>query len=159
MITRYPNFIRNVPEIIELINQHSHLFEDRVGCDAHESIIPNIFSRFSSLKDNSMSSELISAIFRDSSFDSDLKDFYNFIQIQRYLPGDYIAPHRDAYSIRKLHLVTLTTSNEDGLICEDENHKLVRINDLAGQYIDFPYDSMHYVSPVQNIRYSLVVGE
>ena len=80
-------------------------------------------------------------------------------QIQKYDPGDYIAIHRDAYSIRKLHLITLSDSEVDGLVCEDENHNLIKVFDKAGQYIDFPYDAAHYVSPVKHTRYSLVVAE
>lgn len=159
MIKTIPNFIRNIDEIIPLIEQHSHLFKPREGEDRHESIIPNVCSRFKTLKDCHMSKELIAAVFRDCDFDSDLKDFYNFIQIQKYEPGDYIAPHRDSYSIRKLHLVTLTSSDTDGLVCEDENHELVKIFDDAGQYIDFPYNAVHYVSPVKSLRYSIVVAE
>lgn len=159
MIKKIPNFIRNVDEIMRHIKAHDSKFQPREGSDKHESIIPNISSKFKTLKDIHMSKELIECIFKDSDFDPDLKDFYNFIQVQKYEPGDYIAPHRDSYSIRKLHLITLTTSETDGLVCEDTNHDLIKIFDLAGQYIDFPYDSAHYVSPVKDLRYSLVVAE
>lgn len=159
MIKKIPNFIRNVDEIMSHVKKHDSLFRPREGDDKHESLIPNVCSKFKTLKDCSMSKELIESIFKDSDFDPDLRDFYNFIQIQKYEPGDYIAVHRDSYSIRKLHLVTLTSSDVDGLVCEDSNHELVKIFDLAGQYIDFPYDAAHYVSPVKNLRYSLVVAE
>ena len=159
MIKTIPNFIRNVPEIMALVKEHDHFFKPREGHDTHESLIPNVVSKFKTLKDSQMSKALIAAIFRDSEFDPDLIDFYNFIQIQKYDPNDYIAVHRDAYIIRKLHLITLTDSEVDGLVCEDENHDLVKIYDRAGQYIDFPYDAVHYVSPVKNLRYSLVVAE
>jgi hypothetical protein len=159
MIKTIPNFIRNIDEIMNLLKRHDSEFRPREGGDKHESLIPNVCSRFKTLKDCHMSHELKEAIFRDSDFDPDLKDFYNFIQVQKYDPGDYIAVHRDAYSIRKLHLITLTSSDVDGLVCEDSNHELVKIFDSAGQYIDFPYDAAHYVSPVKNLRYSLVVAE
>jgi len=159
MIKTIPNFIRNTKEIIRLLKKHEHLFKPREGDDAHESLIPNVCSKFQTLKDVDMSPDLIDAIFEDADFDEDLKDFFNFIQIQKYEKGDYIAIHRDAYSIRKLHLITLTSSEVDGLVCEDENHNLVKINDVAGQYIDFPYDAAHYVSPVSELRYSLVIAE
>jgi hypothetical protein len=159
MIKTIPNFIRNVPDIIELINLHQEHFHPREGTDAHASFIPNLKSRFKTLKDNVMSKDLIDAIFADSDFSSDLKDFYDFIQIQKYDPGDFIVPHRDAYSIRKLHLITLTSSSCDGLMCETEDHGLEKVYDVAGQYIDFPYDSAHWVDPVKDIRYSLVIAE
>lgn len=159
MIVTVPNFIRNIPDIMALVKEHDNLFKPREGQDSHESLVPNVCSKFKTLKDSQMSPQLISAIFADSNFDEDLKDFYNFIQIQKYDPGDYIAIHRDAYIIRKLHLITLTTSEVDGLVCEDENHNLVKIFDEAGQYIDFPYEAAHYVSPVKHLRYSLVVAE
>jgi hypothetical protein len=159
MIKLIPNFIKNVPELMEHIKAHDHLFMPREGQEAHESLIPNICSKFKTLKNSQMSREMINCIFKDSLFDPDLKDFYNFIQVQKYEPGDYIAVHRDSYSIRKLHLITLTSSEVDGLVCEDEDHSLVKIFDQAGQYIDFPYDAAHYVSPVKHLRYSIVVAE
>ena len=58
----------------------------------------------------------------------------------------------------KLHLFTLTTSDTDGLVCEWEN-KYYFLPDRAGQYIDFPLFSWHWVNPVKHKRYSLVVGE
>lgn len=154
-----PNFLRNSKEIIRLAEKHKDSFRPREGDDTHASIIPNIYSKFKTLKDIHMSDELKTAIFADADFDESLEDFYEFIQIQRYDPGDYIAPHRDSYSIRKLHLITLTTSVVDSLICENEDHDFVRIPDIEGQYVDFPYDAVHYVSPVTATRYSLVVAE
>ena len=159
MIKTIPNFIRNVPRIMELIGQHQAFFKPREGGDAHASIIPNITSKFKTLKDCDMSPELISAIFNDADFDPVLRDFYDFIQIQKYEPGDMIAPHRDSYSIRKLHLITLTTSDCDGLVCEDSDHSIRKIFDQAGQYIDFPYESAHWVDPVRDLRYSVVIAE
>jgi hypothetical protein len=159
MIKTIPNFIRNAEEIIGFVKKHDHLFRPRIGSDAHESVVPLIHSKFKTLKDTFMSRELIEVIFKDCDFDPDLKDMYNFIQIQRYDPGDYIAIHRDSYDVRKIHLITLTSSEVDGLVCEDDDHNLLRIDDVAGQYIDFPYSAAHYVSPVKHQRYSLVVAE
>ena len=159
MIKVIPNFLRNSEEILNLVRLHDSLFRPRIGGDTHESIISGIQSKFKTLKSDNMRPELIEAIFRDADFDSDLKDFFSFIQIQKYEPGDYIAPHRDAYSVQKLHLITLTTSTVDGLVCEDTDHNLIKLYDIAGQYIDFPYDSAHWVDPVRDLRYSLVVAE
>lgn len=158
MIKTIPNFIRNVDEIMEHIKSHQHLFRPREGSDAHESLIPGVMSRFKTLKCSDMSEELKDAIFRDSMFDPDLRYMYEFIQIQKYDVGDYIAPHRDSYHITKLHLITLTTSEVDGLVCED-NGSVSKIKDVAGTYIDFPYDAVHWVDPVSSERYSLVVCE
>lgn len=159
MIKTIPNFIRNVDNILHLVFQHSHLFKPREGADAHESIIPGVCSQFSTLKCCDMSQELIDTIFADADFDEDLKYLYEFIQIQKYEPGDFIAPHRDSYSIRKIHLITLTNSDVDGLVCETLDKKIAKIKDIAGQYIDFPYSSVHWVDPVSTTRYSLVVAE
>lgn len=159
MITTIPNFIRNVPKIMEHIRQHKPLFKPREGEDAHESLIPGVCSRFKTLKCCDMSQEMKDAIFADADFESDLKYMHDFIQIQRYDPGDYIAPHRDSYSVRKLHLITLTDSNCDGLICEAPDKTIVKVYDVSGQYIDFPYDAVHWVDPVKDLRYSLVVAE
>ena len=159
MITLIPNFIRNVDDIMIYIKLHDHLFQPRENEDKHESLIPGIFSKFKTLKDNQMSEDLKNCIFENSDFPQELKDCYSFIQIQRYDAGDYISPHRDAYIVRKIHLITLTDSEVDGLVCEDQNHNLVKVFDKAGQYIDFPYDSVHWVCPVKYQRYSLVVAE
>ena len=154
-----PNFLRNASEIIRELDNHQDKFYPRIGEDRHASIIPNLYSKFKTLKDKDMSKNLIDLIFADNDFDPDLKDLYNFIQIQKYDIGDYIIPHRDAYSITKLHLVTLTTSTIDGLVCETVDHDLIKIYDNAGQYIDFPYESYHWVDPVANTRYSMVIAE
>ena len=99
-------------------------------------------------------------VFDDSDFDPFLKSSYSFIQIQRYDPGDYIVPHYDVYqNLTKLHLATLTTSDIDALVLEDGDGGLVRVPDDAGQYIDFDNSLFHWVSPVVERRYSLVIGE
>lgn len=153
-----PNFIRNCDEILQHVERHQSKFKPREGNDVHTSIIPNLKSRFCTLKDVDMDRALIRAIFQDSDFDPFLKDSYNFIQIQRYEPGDFIVPHKDIYSITKLHLVILTSSDSDGFVMEDGKGGLVRIMDRAGQYIDLS-DEYHWVDPVVNLRYSLVVTE
>ena len=157
MIKTIPNFIRNVDEIMLYVHMHDHLFKPREGDDAHESLIPGVLSRFKTLKDINMSQSLKDALFADCDFDPDLKNMYEFIQIQKYDIGDAICPHRDSYSIRKLHLITLTDSTVDGLVCENGDF-ISKIYDKAGQYIDFPYDAVHWVDPVQALRYSVVVG-
>jgi hypothetical protein len=105
-----------------------------------------------------MSKEMIDCVFADCDFDPDLRYMHEFIQVQKYDVGDAICPHRDSYSIRKLHLITLTDSDSDGLVCEDGDF-ISKIYDKAGQYIDFPYDAVHWVDPVKNTRYSMVIAE
>lgn len=154
-----PNFLRNADEIIKHLERHQHLFKPRIGADTHTSIIPGLYSRFHTLKDGDMDSGLFSAIFADSDFDDLLVDTYNFIQIQKYEPGDFIIPHKDVYSITKLHLVTLTTSSVDGLVIEDGAGGLIKIIDSAGQKIDDIGNLYHWVDPVLSTRYSLVIAE
>lgn len=115
-------------------------------------------SQFWTLTNEFMSDEQIDLIFAESNFDKDLKDVFQFIQIQWYMPGDFIIPHKDTYDVIKLHLVTLTHSNVDGLVCQDGD-TLRRVLDRRGQKIDFDYDAWHWVDPVQRNRYSLVIGE
>lgn len=158
MLKVIPNFLRNAKEIVSFVKQCDHLFVPREGMDSHAGFIPNVQSKFHTLKSEHMPVELIRLIFSDCDFDQETKDFWDFIQIQKYKPGNYIAPHRDAYSVTKLHLITLTDSDKDGLVCENEHNELIFIPDQAGQYIDFPYSAAHYVSPVRDLRYSLVVG-
>jgi hypothetical protein len=153
-----PNFLRNSNQILHNVGRHLHLFKPREGQDVHTSIIPGLNSRFWTLKDKDMDASLIKAIFADADFDPFLKDSYNFIQIQRYAPGDFIVPHKDLYSITKLHLIILTDSEQDGFVCEDGKGGLIRTLDKAGTYIDLD-DEYHWVDPVVKTRYSLVVTE
>lgn len=157
MIDTTPNYIKNPDLIVSLAKQHSNLFKFRDNSDAHEGLIPNVPSRFSTLYHTDMSEELIGEIFKGSLFDKETTEFYSFIQIQRYLPGDYIVPHHDLYHITKLHLITLTTSDADGF-CAVVNNKIYKVFDVAGTYIDFPINSIHWVDPVKYERYSLVIG-
>jgi hypothetical protein len=158
MIKTIPNFIRNAADIVAYVSTLDSLFTSREGEDSHAGFIPNVLSKFKTLKDEVMPDELKRLIFSDADWDDETREFWEFIQIQKYDIGDYIVPHRDAYRIRKLHLVTLTSSTLDGLVCETLNKELIFIPDKAGQYIDFPYSSAHYVSPVRELRYSIVIG-
>jgi len=153
------NFIRNSADIIRLAEYQNNDFKPRVGVHKHESIIPGLCSRFKTLHSDNMSPRLIELIFEYSDFDSFLKDTFSFIQIQKYEKGDFIIPHKDIYDIQKLHLITLTTSDHDGLVIEDGNGGLVKIYDKAGTYIDFDNSLYHWVDPVEELRYSLVIGE
>ncbi len=154
-----PNFITNAHDIVQLCEQYSDYFKPRVGEDTHDGFLPNIRSKFNTLKNENIPDALFDLIFtKNNQWDSEVINFWSFIQIQRYDVGDYIVPHRDAYFVKKLHLVTLTNSDTDGLVCETENHELEFIKDKAGQYIDFPYDAIHFVPPVTTKRYSIVIG-
>lgn len=153
-----PNFVKNPQKIVELVENNALFFQQREGTSGHEGIIPNVQSQFSTLHHKDMSQELLDEIFNDSMFTQYTKDMYAFVQIQRYLPGDYICVHSDDYSVTKLHLINLTTSECDGL-CLVEDGKVHKIYDVAGNYIDFEYDAYHWVDPVKTLRYSLVVGE
>ena len=62
MINIIPNFIRNASDIMVHIKMHDHLFCPRENEDKHESLIPGIYSKFKTLKDNQMSQNLINSI-------------------------------------------------------------------------------------------------
>ncbi len=155
-----PNYIQNAEQIIAHLKMfYMDKFSPRVGDDAHTGIIPNLYSNFLTLKDCNMERQLLEMIFAESQFDPDLIDFRNFIQIQYYPPGAYICPHFDVYSINKLHLVTLTTSDCDGLVISDGKGGLIKIYDEAGQYIDFDNSLFHWVDPVKDERFTMVIAE
>jgi hypothetical protein len=156
-----PNFLRNAEQIVDHLKRfYSDKFEERTADSRHTGLIPSVYSRFSTLKDTRMEHELMDLIFGDSDFDPDLADMYSFIQIQRYIPGSFICPHVDVYGgITKLHLITLTSSDIDALIIEDGVGGLVRVPDMAGQYIDFDNSLVHWVDPVVEERFTLVIGE
>lgn len=158
-ITTIPDYICNASAIVALAKTHLDKFKPRTGHDSHEGFIPHVKSRFSTLKDVDMSPYLIDLIFEESQFDSFLQDSYSFIQIQKYEPGEFIVPHEDAYGIAKLHLVTLTEGKYDSLIIEDGKGGLIRIPDRAGQYVDFSGELAHWVDPVIEQRFTLVIGE
>lgn len=156
-----PNFLRNADQIVEHVKRfYSDKFSPREGADRHTGIITGVYSRFSTLKDVNMERPLIDLIFGDNDFDPDLKEFYSFIQIQRYESGEFICVHNDSYAgLQKLHLITLTSSDTDALIIEDGNGGLVRIPDQAGQYIDFDNSLFHWVDPVVEERLTMVIAE
>lgn len=151
MINVVQNKIKNHKDIIEYI-------ESKPVKWFHRDLQTKLGkSNFYTLYKDNMDQELLDLIFVN--LDKKLKIINKFIQIQKYNPGDYILPHKDHVQlITKLHLFTLTTSDTDGLVCEWEN-KYYFLPDRAGQYIDFPLFSWHWVNPVKHKRYSLVVGE
>jgi hypothetical protein len=152
-----PNFLRNPKEILNYVSLHLEKFKPREGNAAHTGIIPNVNSHFNTLRDSDMSNSLKQAIFRDNDFDELLRDTYSFIQIQQYLPGDYIVPHFDIYDITNLHLIILTDSDCDGLVYVDDG-KINKLYDKAGTYVNVG-KAFHWVDPVKETRYSLVVTE
>lgn len=152
------NFLRNTETIVEFCLENPHLFEDRVDKLSHEGPLP-VASKFSSLKTPNIPEWLVSHIFENGDWDEDLKDIYFFIQIQRYLPGEYIVPHKDNYSVVNLHLVNLTTSDVDGLIYLTDDDGLIKIYDKAGQKLDGDMNNFHWVDPVKDIRFTLVITE
>lgn len=157
-MTIIPNFLRNHQLIVDcLYTEYQDKFKPRIGADIHQSVVAGISSKFKTLKDRDMDAWFIDLLFKDCDFDPDLRDLYNFIQVQKYDPGDSITVHKDLYDIRKLHLVVLTTSDSDGLCYEDEGH-WNKIYDKAGTYIDVG-DRWHFVGPVRDLRYTLVITE
>ena len=157
MLNVIPNFLTNAKEILELVGTHDRLFRRREGDLTHVSIFP-FSSKFKTLMFEDMADSLIEEIFKSHHWSDNTKNFFSFIQIQKYEPGDFIIPHRDDYEIRELHLVTLTESDHDGLIVDDGTKNLVKIYDKAGQKIEFDADAWHWVDPVKDLRFSLVVG-
>ncbi len=154
------NYVMNHEEIVRVLNETMQdKFKPRVGEDTHESIIPGLKSRFKTFKSKDMSDGFIDLLFSDCRFDSFLRDSFAFMQIQMYEPADFIVPHKDIYSIQKLHLVTLTSSEVDGLVIEDGNNGLIKIFDEAGRYIDADNSMFHWVDPVKDRRYSWVIAE
>lgn len=101
-----------------------------------------------------MPDELVS--FLEKLFNVTEKD-YDFLQIQKYEIGDYILPHKDPYA--NFGLITLSTSQLDGIVVEGRD-KLYRFYpDVTGNSIDVPKFSYHWVNPVrEKTRYSAVFG-
>lgn len=159
MLTITNNFQKNANQIVEYVKQPDirNRFKPRKGDLSHAGFNRHQ-SKFSSLFNEDMPKELIDMIFNGADWNEDLRDFYQFIQIQRYLPGEYIVPHTDKYDIRKLHLVCLTSSIQDAFFVFDEDI-MKRVSDTAGTKIDFEYDAIHFVPTCTYERYSLVIGE
>lgn len=98
----------------------------------------------------------------------DIKDFlmkvfnitekdYSFIQIQKYEIGEYILPHVDSYPL--FNLLTISSSNIDGLVLEGEDKIFRFIPDQAGNLVNVPKYRWHWVNPVrEKTRYSAVYG-
>jgi hypothetical protein len=82
---------------------------------------------------------------------------YDFIQIQKYEIGDYILPHVDCYPC--FGLLILSTSNLDGITVGQRDGKYRFFPDIAGNLIDVPKFTWHWVSPVRDkTRYTAVYG-
>jgi hypothetical protein len=153
------NFQINAAEIVQFVKQPAIAarFRKREYILSHGDTLGHN-SRFSTLMAEDMPKSLIKMIFDGGGWHEDLRDFYTFIQIQRYNPGEYIVPHRDKYDIKKLHLVCLTTSNRDAFyVFEDD--VLHRVEDVSGTKIEFQYDAVHFVPTTTYERYSLVIAE
>lgn len=159
MPTIVPNFQKNADQIVAYVQQPhiASLFRKRIGSLSHGDNYGHS-SRFTSLLSEDMPHDLIKMIFDGGEWDDDLRDFYQFIQIQRYMPGDYIAPHQDKYAIKKLHLVCLTTNHSNGFYVFEDDY-MHRIEDVAGTKIEFQYDAVHFVPTCTYERYSLVIAE
>jgi hypothetical protein len=82
---------------------------------------------------------------------------YDFIQIQKYEIGDYILPHKDCYPC--FGLLTLSTSNLDGIVIEQRDGSYKFFPDVTGNLLDVPKFRWHWVNPVrEKTRYSAVYG-
>ena len=82
---------------------------------------------------------------------------YDFLQIQKYEIGDYILPHKDPYPC--FGLLTLSTSTLDGIVVEQKDGTYKFIEDKAGNLVDVPRFSWHWVNPVrEKTRYTAVYG-
>jgi len=82
---------------------------------------------------------------------------YDFIQIQKYEVGDYILPHKDCYPC--FGLLTLTTSDVDGIVIEQRDGKYKFFPDVTGNMLDVPKFRWHWVNPVrEKTRYTAVYG-
>ena len=82
---------------------------------------------------------------------------YHFIQIQKYEIGDYILPHKDSYPC--FGLLTLSTSNLDGIVVEQRDGIYKFFPDVTGNLVDVPKFRWHWVNPVrEKTRYTAVYG-
>lgn len=165
-ITLTQNFFSDPSAIIQMASRYDKHFFRREEKGQHGSVLP-VCSRFATLEVHKTCAQHdIRNIFSQSLFSDptsphynpDIHDLYRFIQIQKYEPGDFIVPHKDVYEVTKIHLITLTSSTQDGLICQDDD-RIVRVLDIAGQKIDFKGNAWHWVDPVISLRYSIVIGE
>lgn len=85
------------------------------------------------------------------------KKDYSFLQIQKYEVGEYILPHKDPYPC--FGLVSLSTSNLDGIVVQQRDGSYKFIPDKAGNFIEVPKFSWHWVNPVrEKTRYTAVFG-
>lgn len=82
---------------------------------------------------------------------------YDFLQIQKYEVGEYILPHKDPYPC--FGLITLSTSDLDGIVVQQKDGTYKFITDKAGNFVDVPKFSWHWVNPVrEKTRYTAVYG-
>lgn len=147
------NVIKNHEAIVSYINTHNLIFTPR---NYGDMLFQNAFgaSVFSSLEDSNIPTELREMI--TSNFTEEEIIPIAFIQIQRYQAGEYILPHKDNY-LTQLRLFQLTDSEYNGLTLQEvDRYKFY--HDVAGSEIVFNRSAWHWVNPVRDLRYSMVIG-
>lgn len=153
-----PNVISNWLEIVQDIEELEIPFYSREkDYGVLSSSIKNEigYSRLESAYKKHLPDGLLTKIL--SNFDTKTQITHTFLQIQRYVKGSYILPHRDNYNVG-LRLFTLSTSEYDGLTVQSEDG-FIFVPDIGGQEIIFDRSAWHWVNPVRDrIRYSLVIG-
>lgn len=147
------NIIENAADIVDYLNSNELIFTPR---DQGQMIFLNAFgaSVFSSLEDSNIPDDLRNLILQN--FPEEETIPISFIQIQRYQPGEYILPHKDNY-LTQLRLFQLTSSEYSGLtVQEKDRYKFY--HDVAGSEILFDRSAWHWVNPVRDLRYTMVIG-
>lgn len=89
---------------------------------------------------------------------TDMPDDWDFLSVQRYDAGDCMPPHEDGFQWHRL--LILTTSPVDGLVLADaDKQKYIFYPDQAGNIINIPSMTTHWVNPVtRGPRYTAVIG-
>jgi hypothetical protein len=72
----------------------------------------------------------------------------------RYASGDFLLPHRDDVASS---LFSLTSSDVDGLVMQTVDDSFVLITDRAGRHVHIRPGAWHWVDPVRQPRFTLVV--
>lgn len=145
--------LENVYEYLQT-HKHELNFITRTDVNIEDFGVCNFSTLFWDETRKDMPKELRDFLLK--TFDITDKD-YDFLQIQKYEPGEYILPHKDPYPC--FGLVMLSDSDKNGLVVQQRDGTYKLYPDKLGTIIDIPKYTWHWVNPVQEkTRYTAVYG-
>jgi hypothetical protein len=152
------NYLTNVDEILELVDQHLDKFSSRSPDATNKFVTQYGPTKMKSLFGFNMSEELMSAIFKTI---PDNRKFVDSVTINRYEPGDYLPRHRDSSGgYWKFKLIFLR-SDKPHFTWYDDTGTAHLVDEQPGAHLEMPIHIEHEVTRIDDSerpKYSLVLA-